>query len=288
MSEEQAKYEVEDSIENALEMMGTGYEHPSLELHPQQTVIRRRGFEMQEEVIPAFVKISTAFKGELSVINGDALKVWLFIALSINRNTGQAHPGVRTIAKACKVGVNQVTAHVKHLEELGLLAVNREDRKYNIYEMPDYVSANTVTPKVTDGKTVTRKRESVTPISDLTREPDINNDDDSAPPPNVFEYYENNIAMLTQKSREVLLQAEQDYPPSWIIEAIDLAVLHNARNWAYCEAILRRWKEKGKDAGRPERRNGRRKNEPPAPPKETPEQRAARERIAREMVKEMA
>lgn len=182
MTKQKPLYEVEDSTENALEMMGKGYDHPSLEIIPQQTVIRRRGWGMQEEVIPAFVKISTAFKKELELINGDALKVWLFIALSINRNTEAAHPGVRTIAKACKVGINQVTAHVKHLEELGLLTVNREDRKYNIYQIPDYVSANSVTPQVTDMKTVTSKpetvtlkHESVTPVSDLTREPELIN-----------------------------------------------------------------------------------------------------------------
>ena len=177
MTEKQGDYKAD--AQDALEMLGKGYEHPSLEIHPQQTVIRRKGWGMEEEVIPAFVKISTAFKKELSLINGDALKVWLFIALSINRNTEDAHPGVRTIAKACKVGINQVTAHVKHLEELGLLTVNREDRKYNIYKIPDYVSANTVTPQVTDSKTVTfpaetvtPKRKTVTPISDLTREPE--------------------------------------------------------------------------------------------------------------------
>jgi hypothetical protein len=113
-----------------------------LEIHSQTTVIRRCGFEMFEDVIPAFIKISTGFKAELKNIDGTALKVWIYLALSINRNTEQAHPGIRTIAEACGIGQNTAIAAVRELESLGLLVVNREDRKYNIYEIPAYVSAN--------------------------------------------------------------------------------------------------------------------------------------------------
>jgi hypothetical protein len=44
--------------------------------------------------------------------------------------------------------------------------------------------------------------------------------------------------------------AEKDYPAGWIADAIRLAVENNKRNWRYCEAILRRWKESGKDDGK--------------------------------------
>lgn len=181
MKKEGQKYQEEDSTENAMEMLGAGYEHPSLELHPPQTVIRRRGWEMQEEVIPAFVKISTAFKKELPSISGNAMKIWLFIALSINRNTEQAHPGIRKIATSCSVSQNTVTSCIKELEGLGLLSVNREDRKYNIYEMPDYVSANSKTASKNDTdtktasipvKTASKKQQTASTSRGLTREPD--------------------------------------------------------------------------------------------------------------------
>jgi hypothetical protein len=46
---------------------------------------------------------------------------------------------------------------------------------------------------------------------------------------------------------DALKDAEDLYEAEWIAEAIDLAVKNNKRNWKYCEAILRRWKDKGKD-----------------------------------------
>ena len=44
--------------------------------------------------------------------------------------------------------------------------------------------------------------------------------------------------------------AEQEYPEAWILEAISLAVQNNKQNWRYCETILKRWKNKGKDNGK--------------------------------------
>jgi hypothetical protein len=151
MSEPKPTYRTDtDEAQEAMDMLGKGYHESPLEIHPQTTVISRRGFKMVEEVVPAFIKISTSFKAELANIEGNALKVWVFLALSINRNTEEAHPGVRTIAAALKMGENTVIAKIKDLEALGLLLVNREDRKYNIYKIPEYVSANA---KMTASKT---------------------------------------------------------------------------------------------------------------------------------------
>ena len=71
----------------------------------------------------------------------------------------------------------------------------------------------------------------------------------SAPPierPNVFKLYEENIGPLTPLIADALKDAEETYEPAWIAEAIDLAVKNNKRNWKYCEAILKRWKEEGR------------------------------------------
>ncbi len=78
----------------------------------------------------------------------------------------------------------------------------------------------------------------------------------SAPPlerPNIFRLYEDNIGMLTPLIADALKDAEESYPPEWIAEAIELAVKNNKRNWKYCEAILKRWKEEG----RAEKQDGR-------------------------------
>ena len=79
----------------------------------------------------------------------------------------------------------------------------------------------------------------------------------SAPPmerPNVFKLYEENIGALTPMIADTLKDAEDLYPGDWIADAIELAVKNNKRNWKYCEAILKRWKEEGR-AEKQDRRN---------------------------------
>jgi DnaD/phage-associated family protein len=44
---------------------------------------------------------------------------------------------------------------------------------------------------------------------------------------------------------DALKDAEDLYSPEWIADVIEIAVKNNKRNWKYCEAILKRWKEEG-------------------------------------------
>ena len=64
--------------------------------------------------------------------------------------------------------------------------------------------------------------------------------------PNVFKLYEENIGPLTPLIADTLKDAEELYQADWIVDAIELAVKNNKRNWKYCEAILKRWKEEGR------------------------------------------
>lgn len=65
--------------------------------------------------------------------------------------------------------------------------------------------------------------------------------------PNIFRLYEENIGPLTPLIAEDLRAAEQEYPSTWIEEAFHLAVQRNARSWRYIDAVLKRWKEEGRD-----------------------------------------
>ncbi len=65
--------------------------------------------------------------------------------------------------------------------------------------------------------------------------------------PNIYALYEQNIGPLTPILSETLQDAEKSYPADWIEDAIKIAVTRNVRNWQYVEAILRSWKEKGRD-----------------------------------------
>jgi DnaD/phage-associated family protein len=64
---------------------------------------------------------------------------------------------------------------------------------------------------------------------------------------NIFKLYEENIGALTPLLSDMLREAEKNYPGVWFEEAFEIAVKNNIRNWKYVEAVLKRWKEKGKD-----------------------------------------
>jgi len=67
----------------------------------------------------------------------------------------------------------------------------------------------------------------------------------------IFKSYENNIAMITEKSASFIGDALDTYPAQWILDAIGEAVKHNARNWAYIEKILKTWKARGRANDKP-------------------------------------
>ena len=217
MSEEKPKY-----ITEAEEMLGSGYE--SVRIEPERSVIRRINGKMESYDLPAFVKISTSFKSELAEISGDALKVWHFIALSINRNTGKANPGLRTIAENVKLAVNTVQKCLQELENLNLLTVDRQSRKYNIYETPEYVSANKAEPTVsnrdTDAETVSNSKETVSNFSE-TVSPSVilnqkNQSNQNKPKGDLVDLELAKLAK-TQGQNEALTTFERDLqlPASW-------------------------------------------------------------------------
>ncbi len=72
----------------------------------------------------------------------------------------------------------------------------------------------------------------------------------STPPrerPNIYKLYEENIGALTPLMADALKDAEKDYPAEWFAEAFGEAISRNKRNWKYIEAILKRWKESGRE-----------------------------------------
>ena len=64
--------------------------------------------------------------------------------------------------------------------------------------------------------------------------------------PNVFKLYEENFGPLTPMIADTLKDAEEMYSEEWVAEALEVALKNNVRNWKYVEAILKRWREKGK------------------------------------------
>ncbi len=69
------------------------------------------------------------------------------------------------------------------------------------------------------------------------------------PLPDIFALYEQNIGMLTPMIADELRDAEKNYPPDWIRDAIREAVNQGKRKWSYIAAILERWATEGKSDG---------------------------------------
>lgn len=78
--------------------------------------------------------------------------------------------------------------------------------------------------------------------------------------PSIFSIYENNIGPITPIIADRLKEAEADFPLKWIEQAIDIAVTNNVRKWPYVEAILKNWREEGRN-DRTDQRRGRQAEE---------------------------
>ncbi len=66
------------------------------------------------------------------------------------------------------------------------------------------------------------------------------------PKENIYKIYEQNMGIITPMIVEQLKDAEREYSADWVKDAINEAVNHNTRKWAYALAILERWKIEGK------------------------------------------
>lgn len=65
--------------------------------------------------------------------------------------------------------------------------------------------------------------------------------------PRVAETYEQEIGVLTPSVAEALAAAVERWPEQWVVDAIRLAAIRNARSWRYAEAVLERWEAEGRD-----------------------------------------
>ena len=67
-----------------------------------------------------------------------------------------------------------------------------------------------------------------------------------APRPNIFKIYEESIGMLTPVIAERLKELEEEFPDTWLYEAIKEASIQNHMRLSYIEGILRRWRQDGR------------------------------------------
>lgn len=138
MTEQKAEYKVKDNVMDDLrEANELIKRYPSTVIEPpRKTMERNEGVYFDEVSHPAWIKFSTAFKKEMKNIKPNALRVWIYIALSVNYN-GIAFPGIKTVAEALDISHQTVITAVAELETLGLLTVTRGMKRHNIYHVSD-------------------------------------------------------------------------------------------------------------------------------------------------------
>lgn len=66
-------------------------------------------------------------------------------------------------------------------------------------------------------------------------------------PPRPAEVYEQEIGVLTPSVADAIANAVERWPEGWVIDAIRVAAVRNARSWRYAEAVLERWEAEGRD-----------------------------------------
>lgn len=169
-------------------------------------------------------------------------KVWRFT----NMEDGVCKASILRIAAELNLTANTVTKHMQILESDGYI----EDTTPGVRNKPhEYIDTGKLHLKIaldmgeSGGTQKLRTRYSKIAHEESTTK-------GSRAKTNVFAAYEENIGPLTAIMAETLIDAEKDYPETWILEAIALAVKNNKRNWRYCETILLRWKASGKDEGK--------------------------------------
>ena len=96
--------------------------------------------------------------------------------------------------------------------------------------------------------------EPLEPSLEPSREPPVVGTAPQPPQPTdewrkVQHHYENNIGLLTPLLLAKVKDATTSHGADVVIRAIEQATIYEKRNWAYVEAILRRWADEGYSAG---------------------------------------
>lgn len=82
----------------------------------------------------------------------------------------------------------------------------------------------------------------------------------------VFSAYENEIGVITPKiAEEIGAWLDDDIPAQWLTDAIMTASRNNKRNWAYVNAIVKRWHAEGKQTFDRQKQNGNGSSYQPTP-----------------------
>jgi len=199
--------------------------------------------------------------GEYRTKASTAKIVLLAIADHANDEGESAYPGLTRLEKKTGLSRQGIVDTLKVLVFNGLLLVADEPSKLNtnnytvvtsayptlhnsdsqatlLVKPLDYPSQATLLPLV---KPLDSNHPLTITKTSLTTTMEI-------PPKEIFKTYENEIGVITPRIADAigLWIDDPTCPNEWIVDVMKIAADNNKRNWAYCEAILKRWVIEGK------------------------------------------
>lgn len=182
---------------------------------------------------------------------------------------GGALGSVTEIAWRLRVAEGGLLQALRSLEEIGIVHCT-EENIWVVTKFADRQAAEPVKERVEAWRGRNRLRSDNEPDNEpvTVRYTEKRREEESREEKNraaaaaaVYRLYEAEIGMLTPKIGESIGAAIDDYPAEWFEPAFQEAAKHNARNWKYVEAILKRWKTEGFQS-----KNGRRSKTGSGPP----------------------
>jgi DnaD/phage-associated family protein len=206
--------------------------------------------------IGGFVMAPDAITQELGIVSSCVYgKIWRYERMK----DGVCRASIATIADELgELSYNTILSHIKKLIEAGYI----EDLTPDLKNRP-HVYKTTGRLKIEIGIKLTPQKLNTTPqklnsrsskfadeSESLIEELIENKDDDDGfvPPqerPQIYRLYEQNIGALTGIMTEILADASKEYPAEWLEPAFAIACKANRRTWAYVDAVLKNWRDKG-------------------------------------------
>ena len=184
-----------------------------------------------------------------------------FVALAYADHAWQdgthAYPSIALVAEKTGYSERAVQRHVRQLEKLGLLVLAGQGQHgTNSYDFPltkrpdgsPYLSiqasqgCQNVTPDKMTGVTLVTPEE-MSPEEMSPKPKEVLKDlvvvvKDDPKEKNVFAIYESNFGAMTSMLKDSLIDLEKTYSAEWLIAAMQEALLAEARNLRYVEAVL--------------------------------------------------
>lgn len=210
----------------------------------------------------AFCRLDWAVRGlydALYMLSIDLVQVG---AEAVSSPLGQAEEiawHLRTELEFVEWGLSQLEAIGYVAQQDGQWRLTRAQEEQRPSEGSERMAALRKRQKTSRYDGVTKRHnggDGLSPDTDTDTDRDSDKDRDTEQMPvaaadqpgseNIFRVYEQNIGALTPMLVPTLTEAEKTYPMAWIRDAFGEAVAHNARNWRYVEAILKRWQAQGR------------------------------------------